>query len=112
MEEIEEELYKIHAEARKTRGEDENVVNDEGVPPPVSERLAFGTITKLDEGSPANTAVSIQTRKKVTRPLIFTSASRCKGSELLDDFYCKLTSFPPCQYFCDAGQVPILRSAV
>ena len=59
MEEIEEELYKIHAEARKTRGEEDNVVNDVRVPPPGSERLAFGTVTKLDEGSPASTAVSI-----------------------------------------------------
>ena len=64
MDEIEEELYKIHAEARRTRGEDENVVNDERVPPSGSERLAFGTVTKLDEGSPANTAVGIQARKK------------------------------------------------
>ena len=61
MEEIEEELYKIHAEARRTRGEDEKVVDDERVPPSGSERLAFGTVTKLDEGSPANTAVSITT---------------------------------------------------
>ena len=96
MDEIEEELYKIHAEARRTRGEDENVVNDERVPPSGSERLAFGTVTKLDEGSPANTAVSIQARKKITHPLVFTSASRCRGCELFNDLHCKLTSFPPC----------------
>ena len=48
--------------------------------------------------------------EKSTRPLVFTSASGCRASETLDDFQCKLTFFSIyANYFCDAGQVPILR---
>ena len=58
MSEIEEELYKIHAEARKSKQEDTDVTTEQATASG-SERLAFGTVTKLDEGSPADSAVSI-----------------------------------------------------
>ena len=59
MAEIEEELYKIHAEARKNKEEEMDIIDPGQQSSSGSERLAFGTITKLDEGSPADTAVSL-----------------------------------------------------
>ena len=60
MTEIEEELYKIHAEARKAKEEEMDVITSDQPLASGSERLSFGTVTKLDEGSPADTAVSCQ----------------------------------------------------
>ena len=60
MSEIEEELYKIHAEARKSRDENMDIMPQQSTSSG-SERLAFGTVTKLDEGSPADSAVSVIT---------------------------------------------------
>ena len=60
MSEIEEELYKIHAEARKSRNEDMDITVEQSTASG-RERLAFGTVTKLDEGSPADSAVSTMT---------------------------------------------------
>ncbi|XP_033726761.1 26S proteasome non-ATPase regulatory subunit 9-like [Pecten maximus] len=59
MAEIEEELYKIHAEARKQKGESMDTNEDDGSvqAQSLTERLSpFAEVDRVDEGSPASEA--------------------------------------------------------
>ena len=44
--------------------------------------------------------------EKSTGLLIFTTASGCRASEILDDFEWIFFSLIYADFFCDAGQVP------
>jgi len=66
MNQIEEELYKIHAEAREAAGDKNSHQSETGTEASGSQdadvrsRLQpIGTVTSVDQGSPAESAVSI-----------------------------------------------------